>query len=250
MTPEFLNLQDRRLAYQCLSGDNDRPGIVFLSGYGSDMTGTKASFFADACLKANLAYLRFDYRGCGSSSGRFEDATLGQWLEDSLAIVDAKTKGPQILNASSMGGWIGLLLAKQRPQMIKALIGIAAAPDFTERLIWQKMTEDQRKYLLKAGVIKDPAAPPEMQVPITLKLVEEARQHLILDHPLELACKVHLIQGGLDRDVPMAFAFLIAKALVRKPVKITLIKDGDHRLNRLRDLDKVWSAVEAELIAA
>ena len=140
MSVEFLTLADCRLAYQRQVTDKSKPGIIFLGGYASDMQGTKAVFLSERCAEHSISFTRFDYRGCGQSPGSFTDGTIGAWLEDSLAVFDRLTQGMQIIIGSSMGGWLGLLLAKARPERVKALIGVAAAPDFTEDLVWEKLT--------------------------------------------------------------------------------------------------------------
>jgi pimeloyl-ACP methyl ester carboxylesterase len=244
MTSDFLTLPDRRLAYQRQSGRADRADVVFLGGYASDMTGTKASFLAQCCAAGNISFLRFDYRGHGASSGDFREGAIGAWFEDTLAAFDRLTEGPQVVVGSSMGGWIALMLAVKRPERVKALIGVAAAPDFTEDLMWDKFSPQQREQLQRDGFIYDENAPPEERVPVTLRLIEEARQHLILRAAIPLRCPVRLLQGMQDRDVPWTHATKIADAIVGDNVRITLIKDGDHRLNRPQDLALIWGAAE------
>jgi pimeloyl-ACP methyl ester carboxylesterase len=244
MTVDFLTLADRRLAYQRQVGDPAGPGVLFLGGYASDMTGTKAAFLAEQCDRDNLSFLRFDYRGCGESPGAFIDGTIGAWAEDALAMLDELTRGPQIVVGSSMGGWIALLLAKARPERIKALVGIAAAPDFTEDLIWDKLTKTQLENLLRDGQIYDEDAPAEHRIPVTLKLIEEARGHLLLREPFALPCPVRLLQGMRDKEVPHSYAERIASHIEQDDAQVTLIKNGDHRLNRPQDLDLLWRMVE------
>jgi pimeloyl-ACP methyl ester carboxylesterase len=251
MIPEFLSLPDRRLAYQRLSATSimsvtkgvDKSGVVFLGGFASDMTGTKASFLHDRCAEAGLGYLRFDYQGHGQSGGAFEDGTIGLWLEDTLAAFDRLTAGPQLVIGSSMGGWLGLLLAVARPDRVAALVGISAAPDFTEDLIWAQLSADQRAQLQKDGRIADPTAPPDQQAPITLRLIEEGRKHLILRAPIGLKCPVHLLQSQRDNEVPWQHALRIAEQIAHDDVRVTLIKDSDHRLSRPQDLELLWRAV-------
>ncbi len=244
MTLQFLTLPDRRLAYHRHAGDNNKTGVIFLGGYASDMTGTKACFLADCCASRNISFLRFDYRGHGRSDGDFKDGTIGAWLEDSLAVFDQLTQGPQIVIGSSMGGWLGLLLALQRAERIKAFIGIAAAPDFTEDLMWDMFTETQRAQLARDGMIYDENAPPEERAPITLRLIEEGRQHLLLRDKINLQCPVRLLQGMADTDVPWRHAQRITEALTSHDARVELIKDGDHRLSRQQDLDTLWETVE------
>lgn len=242
----FLTLPDRRLAYQQLrsSSDKNQAGVVFLSGYGSDMMGTKASFLADQCAAANIAFLRFDYRGTGHSSGIFTDGTIGHWYEDVCAAITQLTSGPQIVIGSSMGGWLGLMFAKQYPERVQAFIGIAAAPDFTEHLVKPTLTEKQKTELAKDGVTYDENAPPDFRLPMTRTLIEEAEAYLIMNRPIHLSMPVHLLQGEADTDVPLAYAKRVAANITAPSKKLTLIKDGDHRLSRPKDLVLLWKAVK------
>lgn len=244
MIPDFLTLPDRRLAYQRLLGRADTPGVIFLGGYASDMTGTKASFLAEYCAHRNLSFVRFDYRGHGQSSGDFKDGTIGAWLDDALAVFDQLTQGPQIVIGSSMGGWLALLLALKKPGRIKSLIGIAAAPDFTEDLMWSMFTAEQREALTQNGFIIDETAPPEERAPITLRLIQEGRQHLLLHGQIPLHMPIRLLQGEQDREVPPTHAQRIADALESKDVRIYRIEDGDHRLSHPQDLALLQKTVE------
>jgi pimeloyl-ACP methyl ester carboxylesterase len=243
MTVEFLTLPDRRLAYQRLLGSPDQPGIVFLGGYASDMTGTKASFLAEKCANARFSFLRFDYRGHGQSSGEFRNGTIGGWFQDVYEAVTRLTHGPQILVGSSMGGWLGLMLAARMPGRVKAFIGIAAAPDFTEELMWKQFTPEQRVKLERDGEIYDETAPPGERAPVTLNLIKEARQHLLLGGPISISCPVYLLQGTQDKEVPAEYAARIKDKITSGNVKVTLVKDGDHRLSRPQDLDLLWKTV-------
>ncbi|MGE3624667.1 MAG: alpha/beta hydrolase, partial [Bdellovibrionales bacterium] len=229
MIPEFLSLPDRRLAYQRLRGGSGKAGVVFLGGYASDMTGTKAGFLAERCAGAGFSFLRFDYRGHGQSEGEFRDGMIGHWFDDACGVLDRLTEGPQILVGSSMGGWIGLMLARERPERVKALIGIAAAPDFTEDLMWLRMTYEQRARLERDGEIPDPGAPSGTALPVTRRLIEDGRQHLLLRSPLEISCPVHLLQGQHDDEVPWQHALRIAERITHDNVRVTWIMDGDHR---------------------
>jgi len=241
---EFLNLPDRTIAYQRLPGHPQKPGIVFLGGYASDMTGTKAHYLAEKAAENGLSCLRFDYRGHGQSGGSFKDGTIGAWFEDTREAFQRLTEGPQIVIGSSMGGWLGLMLARTLPPRIKGFIGIAAAPDFTEDLMWLRLSPDQRAQLMQNGEILDPTAPPGSQLPVTLRLIEEGRSHLLLRAPIEIACPVHLIQGLGDEDVPWQHVIRITENIVHENVRTTLIKGGDHRLSRPEDLEFLWSIVQ------
>lgn len=241
MTPEFLTLPDGHLAYQRLRGQKSACGLIFLGGYASDMTGTKASFLAEKCKAADISFLRFDYGGHGQSGGDFRDGTIGSWFQDACAVFDQLTEGPQIVVGSSMGGWIGLMLAMHRPERIKAFIGIAAAPDFTEDLMWLHLTPDQRSALEQDGFIDGGHAP------VTWKLIAEARQHLLLRAKIPVTCPVRLLQGLQDTEVPWQHTLRITENIAQDDVRTVLIKDGDHRLSRPQDLDLLWSMVEEVL---
>ncbi|MFA4994679.1 MAG: alpha/beta hydrolase [Bdellovibrionales bacterium] len=243
MTIEFLSLADCRLAYQRQVGDKNRPGILFLSGFASDMEGVKASFLSKRAVERNWPFVRFDFRGCGKSSGEFAKATIGAWLEDTLAVFDKLTEGPQIVVGSSMGGWMGLLLAQARPTRVKAFIGVAAAPDFTENLVWAKLTPAEREKVRRTGVYYEKDELPSRQAPITLGLIEEARRHLVLDKPLALPCPVRLLQGMKDTDVPWEYALRIIQHISSDDARVTLVK-GDHSLSTQRDLEMLERTIE------
>jgi pimeloyl-ACP methyl ester carboxylesterase len=215
------------------------PGVVFLGGFASDMNGTKAAAIDRFCADRGQAFLRFDYFGHGESSGTFADGTIGRWSEDALCVLDSLTEGRQILVGSSMGGWIMLNVALARPQRIAALIGIAAAPDFTE-IIWSGLGEAGRAQLLANGKVFLPSGYSAAPYPITRALIEEGRTHLRLGAPLPIACPVKLMQGMRDPDVPWRTALRIAEQLAAEDVQVTLVKDGDHRLSRDQDLDLLF----------
>ncbi|HEY9566540.1 MAG TPA: alpha/beta hydrolase, partial [Thalassobaculum sp.] len=178
------------------------PGVVFLGGYASDMSGTKATALETHVRDRGHAFLRFDYRGHGQSSGRFDDGTIGRWRDDALAAFDALTEGPQILVGSSMGGWIALLLALARPDRVAGLVGIAAAPDFTEDLMWAEFDAAQRATLARDRILRQPSEySPEPYV-VTMDLIEDGRRHLLLRAPIPLSIPVRLLQGVRDPDVP------------------------------------------------
>lgn len=240
-----IKLFERRglpsLAYCATAGAG--PGIVFLGGFGSDMTGTKATALEAAATRRGQAFLRLDYSGHGQSEGRFVDGSIGAWFADALAVFDAITEGPQIVVGSSMGGWIALLLARARPDRVKALVGIAAAPDFTARLLSGELSEAQRETLLTDGVLyrqSDYGDP----MPITRKLVEDGANHLLLEAPIPFSGPVRLLHGQCDPDVPWQLSLRIAERLESDDVRITLIKDGDHRLSRPRDIALLIDTVD------
>lgn len=220
-----------RLAWRRLAGRG--PGVVFLGGFNSDMTGSKAEFLAGWCGARGTPFLRFDYSGHGASGGRFEDGTIGRWAEDAACVIAALAEGPQVLVGSSMGGWIALLLARRMAP--RAVVGIAPAPDFTEDLMWAEFTPGQRAAIERDGVWYRPSeygAP----YPITRALIEDGRNHLLLRGPLPLAAPLRILQGQRDPDVPWRHALRIAEAVTGDDVRVHLVKDGDHRLSRPQDL--------------
>lgn len=255
---EVLKIADHCIAYQRLRAPVGKRimrslknkgkagiGVVFLTGYGSDMNGNKANFIAQCCKKAGYDFLRFDYRGHGQSSGNFADCTIGEWLEDALAAFDRLTEGQQLLVGSSMGGWMALLLALKRPERVAGIVGIAAAPDFTKDLIWNDITEEQKITLVRDGMIYIGASPDSKGIPVTLKLINEGNEnHLILNKPIPLNVPVHLLQGQIDSEVPWKHALKIADRITGNDVRVTFIKDGDHRLSRTEDLDLIWGATK------
>ncbi len=231
----------RRIAAR---GNDRRPGVVFLPGFLSDMTGTKGTALEAWARRRGRAMLRFDYSGHGRSSGTFRDGTIGRWTADALAVLDQLTAGSQILVGSSMGGWIMLLVALARPARIAGLVGIAAAPDFTEDLMWAQMQELTRARLLSEGVILQPSAYRDAPMEITRDLIEDGRRHLLLRGPIGIGCPVRLLHGMADADVPWQTSVRLAERLTSADVTVTLIKDGDHRLSREQDLPRVFDAVE------
>jgi pimeloyl-ACP methyl ester carboxylesterase len=221
------------------------PGVVFLTGFRSDMTGGKALALEAACRARGRAFLRFDYTGHGQSSGAFTDGTIGKWTDDAVFAIETLTEGPQVLVGSSMGGWIMLLAALRLGPRVAGLVGIAAAPDFTEDLIWQPAGAATRDMLRRDGVWHEPSAYSPEPTPITIQLIEDGRRHLLLRGPIALACPTHLIHGMRDPDVPWQTALRLADRLAARDVEITLIKDGDHRLSTDQDLDRLTLIVEA-----
>ncbi len=220
------------------------PTIAFLGGFRSDMTGTKAMALEAWARRTGRAYLRFDYLGHGQSSGRFEDGTIGRWLDDSLAAVDALTSGKLVLVGSSMGGWLSLLAARARPERLAGLVLIAAAPDFTERMLLKGLSAEDRVILERDGRLERPSQySPEPSV-FTWKLIEEGRNHLVLDKKLALPCPVRLLHGQSDADVPWEYSLQIAQHLEAPKVITTFIKGGDHRLSKPADIARLIATVE------
>ena len=208
------------------------------------MAGTKATFLDAFCAARGLPYVRFDYSGHGASSGRFEDGTIGAWAEDAIAIIDHVVDGSLILVGSSMGGWIMLLAALARPSRVAALVGLAPAPDFTEALIWNRLSDEERAELLRAGRLETPSAYADEPTVITRTLIEEGRRHLLLSAPIGIRCPVRLLHGMADPDVPYQLSLDLAERLVGNDVRVTLIKNGDHRLSREKDLALLGDTLE------
>ncbi|MEE4378934.1 MAG: alpha/beta hydrolase [Candidatus Competibacteraceae bacterium] len=234
--PMLLHLPEGvAIAYHRLPGDS--PGVIFLGGFMSDMTGTKAMALDAWCRQQGQAYIRFDYEGHGASSGRFEEGTIGRWLGNALAVLDQLSEGPQILVGSSMGGWIMLLLALARPERVAGLVGVACAADFIEP-IWQGFDEQTRAQLQKEGIVYLPSEyDAEAPYPVTLNLIEEARQHQLLNKDkLAIQCPVRLLHGMRDPEVPWQTSAQVAEHLLSEDVRIVLVKDGEHRMSRASDL--------------
>jgi len=241
--PQFLDAEDgARLAYHYTPGAS--PGVMFLTGFKSDMEGGKALALEAHCKARGQSFMRFDYRGHGQSSHDFEEGTIGLWAKDAVAVLDAVTDGPQILVGSSMGGWIMLLAALARPHRIAGLVGIAAAPDFTEDLIWDAFTDEQRAAMDRDGFVSIPNCYDDEPYRIVRPLIEDGREHLLLRAPIDLDVPVRLIQGMLDEDVPWRTALAIQEKIVSQDVDVTLVKDGGHRLSEPQDLDRLGRIVD------
>lgn len=222
---------------------------MWLGGFRSDMRGTKALALDAHAAATNRDFLRFDYFGHGESDGPFEKGTIGLWLEDALTAVRALTKGPQIFVGSSMGGWISLLLARALAQAgetsrIAGFVLIAPAVDFTQALMWPNMPEDGRRAIERDGLWLRPSAYGDGPYPITRQLIEEGRDHLLLDRPLRSWGPVHILQGMQDPDVPYSHALTLVEHFAEDPVVLTLIKDGDHRLSRDEDIARLIVTVD------
>jgi len=223
------------------------PGVVFLGGFMSDMNGTKAAALDAFCRARGQAFVRFDYFGHGQSSGEFSEATVGRWKDDALCVLDNLTVGPQVLVGSSLGGWIMLLLAMARPARVKALIGVASAPDATENLMWNRFSPELRATIQRDGQARIPSAYGEEGYLITRKLLEDGRQHLVMGKPIPVSCPVRLIHGMRDEDVPYRASIDLAANLQSEDVRVELVKDGNHRLARDQDLALLARTLESLL---
>ena len=217
------------------------PGLVWLGGFKSDMKGTKAEALDRWAAESGRAYLRFDYSGHGESGGDFADGTIARWLEEGLAVFDAFCRGPQVLIGSSMGGWLALLLLRELGAC--RLVLIAPAVDFTEALMWQRFPPEVRRQIEQTGSWQRPSAYSEEPYLITRKLIEDGRNHLLLGGLIETGCPVRILQGVQDEDVPWQHAVELSSRLAHDDVVLTLVKDGDHRLSRPEDIERLIGAV-------
>lgn len=217
------------IAYRRRQGS--APGVIFLAGFRSDMNGNKALFLDDYCARRGCGYVRYDHFAHGRSSGDFADVTIGRLAEDAVAVIDSLSQGPQVLVGSSLGGWIMLLAALARPERVRALVGIAAAPDATEDLMWAELDPEEHASLSRDGFVRRPSQySPEGYV-YTRALIEEGRSHLVMRAPIPIACPVRLLHGMRDPDVPWRTSLALAEKLDSRDVTVNLIKDGDHRLS-------------------
>lgn len=220
------------------------PTVVWLGGFHSAMAATKGDALARWAAEAGRAFLRFDYLGHGVSGGRFEDGTITRWRADALAVIDALTEGPLVLVGSSMGAWIALLAALARPKRVRAMVLVAPAADFTERLLKPSLPETARAAIARDGRWTRPSAYDPAGYPITRALLEDGARWSILDSEIPVEVPVRILQGGEDPDVPWTHALELANALKSPDVVFTLVRDGDHRLSRPQDLARLIAAVE------
>ncbi|MCY3823599.1 MAG: alpha/beta hydrolase [Nitrospinae bacterium] len=230
------------LAYFRLEGES--PGLMFLGGFRSDMSGTKASALEAHCRKVGRAYVRFDYGGHGESSGKFEDGTIGEWAGDALAILNDVAQGPQVLVGSSMGAWMMLLAALARPERVKGLVGVASGPDFTAGFKKHRLTEELKAELDERGYILHPPNIWEEPYPITKKLLDEGDSHLLLRGEIDVACPVRLIHGMTDETISWEVSLKLSNLLKSDDVRLTLVKDGGHRLSRDADIELIIRIAE------
>jgi len=260
MTERALTMSDNELTtIQVGEGDASRtiavrpragnkPGLIWLGGFKSDMKGTKAEALDLWAKEQGRACVRFDYSGHGESGGQFSDGTIGKWLDESCAVFEQFCDGPTVAIGSSMGGWISLLLAqrlrlKKMRGELAGLVLIAPAVDFTEVLMWQRFTPAIRKQLEETGQWQRPSDYSEEPYLITRQLIEEGRDHLLLGGLIETGCPVRILQGVKDDDVPWEHAVSLVSRIARDDVVLTLVKDGDHRLSRPEDIERLLAAV-------
>ena len=237
----------RRIAVRQRAGA--APCIFWLGGFKSDMQGTKAVALDEWAGRHRRACIRFDYTGHGESGGQFTDGTIGQWLEDAFAVFSSFAQGPQILVGSSMGAWIALLLVRELRRRavpdasVAGLVLIAPAVDFTEELMWKNFPVKTRREIEENGVWLRPSEYEPGGYPITRALIEEGRNHLLLGGLIEIGCPVRILQGVQDPDVPWRHAVELSSRLAHDDVVLTLVKDGDHRLSRPEDIERLLAAV-------
>jgi pimeloyl-ACP methyl ester carboxylesterase len=240
--PQFLTTKaGRRIAYHQTTGRG--PGVVFLGGLRSDMGGSKALYLQDWAQRTDRAFLRFDYSGHGQSSGRFEDGAIGDWLADAEEAF-ALTTGAQILVGSSMGGWIAILLARAMPVRIAGLVGVAAAPDFTEDGIWGGLDENERKQLLETGQLALESDYSDDPTIITRRMIEDGRNHLVLRSPLHLPFPSQFLQGMEDADVPPSVAIALLNHAQGPDIRLSLVKGADHRFSTPDYLAMISAALD------
>jgi pimeloyl-ACP methyl ester carboxylesterase len=257
----------RRIAV--LADEGALPGLLWLGGFHSDMNGTKAQALAQWAAGHGRACVRFDYSAHGRSEGDVAEGRIGHWLEESLAVFDAFCRGPTVLVGSSMGGWIALLMLRalqcralerrapgnrspvdagtaagaDAPASVKGLVLVAPAVDFTELLMWQRFPAKVRREIEERGFWERPSEYSDEPYIITRGLIEEGRDHLLLGGMIEPGCPVHILQGVQDPDVPWNHAVELTSRIAREDVVLTLVKDGDHRLSRPEDIDRLLAAV-------
>ncbi len=251
--PAVHELESARLTVRGTGGEREiavlrrrgaAPGMFWLGGLRSDMTGTKATAVDAFAARRGLASTRFDYSGHGDSGGAFEEGTITRWLEEAKAVLDRYAQGPQVLIGSSMGAWLALLLAQSRARSARmtGLVLIAPALDMTRALMWDKWNKRARQTLMETGVYLQPNDYGE-PYPITRTLIEDGDKYLIGERLIETGCPVHVLQGIGDREVPWRHAADLVSHLASDDVVLTLVKDGDHRLSRPPDIDRLESAI-------
>jgi len=231
-----------KIAYKMSSGRG--PTLIWCGGLKSDMEGGKATHLHDWAIQEKRNYIRFDYFGHGQSTGLFRDGTISQWSNDVVQIMDELTMDDVILIGSSMGGWASLLAALKRSKKVKALILIAPAPDFTEKLMWKNWTDEQRETLINDGILYVPSDYEE-PYEYSQTLMEDGRVNQILDNPIKFDGPVKILQGAQDAVVPWEHSKKIVDMITSPDVDYTLVKNGDHSLSSPEDLTRLVSVVQA-----
>lgn len=242
-TSRFVREDGAPIAYAHTPGKP--PTVVFLGGFASDMSGTKARFLEARAKSRGRAFLRFDYQGHGESGGSFQDGSIGLWSDDAVRLIDNVTDGPLVLVGSSMGAWIMLIVALALKSRVSALLGIASAPDFTQELIFPGLSSDQLEVLERDGVLQLPSRYSDEPQIITRYFLQEGRRHLMLRSTIALSCPVRLLHGLEDADVPWQTSLKLTQALLSPDVQVTLIKGGDHRLSNPKDLALIDKTLES-----
>ena len=243
----FQTSENRSIAYvnrYIKKTSNKSPGVIFLGGFGSDMQGTKACYLEKWCFENKYNFLKFDYSGHGQSSELFKSGCISDWTNDACEVLDHLSEGPQILIGSSMGGWISFLLGNLRPKRITALIGIAAAPDFTETSIWANLDDNARDKLDKFGNVEIESDYSNEPYIVTKKLIEDGRSNLIMNSPLASPFPVRLLQGMLDNDVHYSQAIALAENISHDDVKVIMCKDADHQFSSPKCLNILTSTIK------
>lgn len=244
--PHFLETETgRKIAYHKTEGKG--PGVVFLGGFKSDMGGTKAVYLEDWAKRTGRAFLRFDYSGHGESSGAFTDGSIGDWAADAQAAISALTDGPQVLIGSSMGGWIALLVARAMPEKVSGLVGIAAAPDFTEDSMWNGFDAEQKATMAANGRLELPSDYDDGPYVITQKLIDNGRENLVLRSPLALPFSTRFLHGTADEDVDISVAMRLLDHVEGDDVRLTLVKGVDHRFSTPECLNLIVKTCEKVL---
>ncbi len=240
--PKYIKTPEgRRIAYHKTEGR--QPTVIFCGGYMSDMEGTKAIFLEKTCAELGLSYIRFDYSGHGKSPGKFEEGTIGNWKDDALAVVEQLTENDVVVVGSSMGGWIGLLLTIALGKRVKAFIGIAAAPDFTRELMWDKYSPSIKQILKTDGIYLEPSDYSDEPYKVSYGLIQDGENHIILNKPIKIDCPIRLFHGLKDNDVPSEYSMRISEKVTSDDVIISFNKAGDHRLSSPEDLERLKGAL-------
>ena len=251
LTSLTIESPKRTIAVRVREGksNNKAPGLFWLGGFKSDMKGTKIEALDRWAAAQGRACVRFDYSGHGESTGEFTEGSIGRWLQESLVVYSAFAQGPQVVVGSSMGGWLALLLARELRERkgsppIAGMVLIAPAVDFTEELMWKQFPASIKHEIEQKGSWLRPSQYAEDPYPITKGLIEDGRKHLLLGGLIETGCPVHILQGVQDPDVPWQHAVELVSRCARDDVVLTLIKDGDHRLSRPEDIERLIAAVK------